>query len=43
MQLSPGTALVKGSLENTVQRILDVASSTPAERPPAEMPLSHTG
>ncbi len=43
MQLSPGTELVKGSLENTVQRILDLARSKPAERPLSEVPLSHTG
>jgi|SRR5271166_1478146 len=43
MQLSPGTGLVEGSLENTVQRILDLANGTTAERPLTEVPHSHTG
>jgi hypothetical protein len=43
MQLSPDTGLVKGSLENTVQRILDLANSATAERPLSEVPRSRTG
>jgi hypothetical protein len=43
MQLSPDTGLVKGSLENTVQRILDLANSATTERPLSEVPRSRTG
>jgi hypothetical protein len=42
MQLSPGTELVKGSLQDTVQRILDLANGKTAERPLSEIPLSQT-
>jgi hypothetical protein len=41
MQLPQGTGLVKGSLTDTVQRILDLAKSKTAERSPSEIPLSH--
>jgi predicted PurR-regulated permease PerM len=43
MQLSPDAGLVKGSLENTVQRILDLANSATADRPLSEVPRSRTG
>src|ERR1700737_1857977 len=41
-QFSPGTELVKGSLQDTVQRILDLANGKTAERPLSEIPLSQT-
>jgi hypothetical protein len=37
MQLSPDTGLVNGSLDNTVQRILDLANGATAERPLSEV------
>ena len=37
-----GTELVKGSLQDTVQRILDLANGKTAERPLSEIPLSQT-
>jgi predicted PurR-regulated permease PerM len=40
MQLSPETELVKGSLRDTLQRILDLANSKTAERPLSEVSRS---
>jgi hypothetical protein len=40
MQLSPSAELVKGSLQDTVQRIIDLANGKTAERPLSEIPLS---
>jgi hypothetical protein len=42
MQFPPGTELVKGSLKDTVQRILDLANGRTAARPLSEIALSHT-
>jgi hypothetical protein len=42
VELSPGTELVKGSLTDTVQRILDLANSKTLARSLSEIPLSHT-
>jgi hypothetical protein len=42
VELSPGTELVKGSLTDTVQRILDLANGKTPARSRSEIPLSHT-
>jgi hypothetical protein len=41
-QISPGTELVKASLQDTVQRIVDLANSKTAARSLSEISLSHT-
>jgi hypothetical protein len=42
IQLPPGTDLVKGSLGDTLQRILDIANRKVTEHPLAEVSLSDT-
>jgi AI-2E family transporter len=42
MQLPPGTGLMKGSLAETLKRILDVANGKTAARPTSEKSLSET-
>jgi hypothetical protein len=42
VEFAPGTELVKGSLQDTVQRILDLANAKIPEPPLSEIPLSLT-
>jgi len=42
MQLPPGSSIVKGSLSDTLKRVLDIARSKAAARPVSEIPLSES-
>jgi len=42
MQLPPGSSIVKGSLSDTLKRVLDIARSKAAARPVPEIPLSES-